>query len=306
MPVVATDDFTGANNALLDGRAVGSQAWSCAGVALADIQLIRLNGTGAFRLGSGAGCLGRLEMGQADHYARLASYALTGSATVAVAVAVRCIDHTNFIGLRALTTTSVEIFKVVGGTQSSVIVIAVPALTAPVVLELTMAGTAARAFVNGAQVGAVAGYPITEPVFNGVTKAGIWARGTRNPAGDDFEGGTLSGAAVAVVPARGLSAQRAAAGGLALMLPLGVARAAHAQRGRAGGLSIGLGVGPAAARHVVRGAVGGLALPGGPVALMAAQARHGWRGGAARVGPRAPAITAGVGAEDRVVRVAGD
>jgi hypothetical protein len=289
MPTIASEDFTGPANANLHGRVTttGGRTWQC----LSSTTALRLNAAAQLRSAASGGAVARVDLGVADHFARARSLAF--GANPCAAVAVRAVDFSNFIGLRALDAASVEIYKRVGSTSDQrVALIGGLALALPVELELRIEGATVRALVGGAPVGAAEGYAVNDAVFAGVTQAGLFARGsTLDPALDDWAGGDLVAGAVALAPAGGRIALRGSAAGLAGQAPA---------------------LGPAGGRVALRGGAAGLAFTPAAGALAGAGGRVALRAGAAglRFTPPAagadPAIIIPVAAEARVRPVMGD
>jgi len=196
MPQTFADDFTGVADAVLNGRTVGGKSWSCAGTFTADVQGLKINASGQLKNMSSNGCLGRIEAGAADHYAQAKVHGPL-TASVPVALAVRAVDQLNHIGMRAWTSTQVEIYKRVGSSTSQrVVLIGGLSLVAGQTWKLQIEGTTVKAFVGGTQIGVAGGYDVADAVFSGITKAGLWASlapgGGTDPAFDDFEAGTVS------------------------------------------------------------------------------------------------------------------
>ncbi|MFN3287764.1 MAG: hypothetical protein ACK40H_04890 [Sphingomonadaceae bacterium] len=281
MAIIASEDFTGASTANLHGRTTttGGRTWEC----LTSTSSLKLNGAGQLRSTTSSGAVGRVDLGVADHAA--GARLLAFGSNPCAAVAVRVVNLSNFIGLRALDAASVELFKRVGSTSDQrVALIGGLALSLPVELELRIEGTTARVFVGGAPVGATGGYTIADAVFAGVTHAGLFARGSPlDPALDDWSGSDLGVALLA--PAGGRCATRGQAGALAGHSPsLAGTGGRIPLRGAAGALAFS----PAA---------GALAGAGGRVPLRAAAAGLLFRPAA---GPADPAIILPVAAEARV------
>ena len=268
MPTVFTDNFNGGvSGTALNGRAGTGGSWSCAGALAADIAGLKLNASNQVRAATVTGCLGRIETGLADHYAK----AVILVTTTAAAVAVRAVDQSNFIGLRVANATQVEIFKRIGGTETSFGKVTVGTIGPSPALELRIAGTSAFALLNGAAV-ASAG-PIADAVFSGVTKVGLWGKGSAvDPLADDFEGGTLpvlaganarsvgrdrnaalntsAAAVLAAAPARSSGRDRNA--GIATVLPLVPTRGRGVGRDRNAAVAPVMGLTPARGRSVGR------------------------------------------------------
>jgi hypothetical protein len=281
MRTLVSEDFTGANNVNLHGRATttGGRTWEC----LTSTTSNRLNGAGQLKSTTSSGAVGRVDLGFANHFAR--ARVLAFGANPCAAVAVRVVNLSNFIGLRAIDATSIELFKRVGGTTDQrVALIGGLTLSLPLELELHIEGNVARAHAAGVPVGAPGGYAVADAVFAGVTQAGLFVRGsTLDPALDDWAGGDL--AVVPLDPEGGRSATRGQAGALTSQAPaLAAASARVALRGAVGGLAFT----PAASA---------LAGAGGRIALRAAQAGLVFREPAA---PADPAIIIPVPAEARI------
>ena len=283
MPTIASEDFTGAASTNLHGRVTttGGRTWQC----LTSTTALKLNGLGQLRSGASSGAVARVDLGVADHFARVRSHVF--GASPCAAATVRAIDLSHFIGLRAIDAASVEIYKRVGSTSDQrVALIGGLALALPVELELRIEGSTVRALVGGAAVGAAGGYAVGDAVFAGVTHAGLMARGSSlDPALDDWAGGDLAAGAAGLAPAAGRCATRGAQAALAGRAPL---------------------IGPAGARIALRGGGAGLAFTPAAGALAGAGGRVALRAGAAGLvfAPPAagadPAIIIPVAAEARV------
>lgn len=319
MPAIVSDSFTGTANSSINGRVAGGAAWSVAGA----VNGLQINAANQLKIGSSSGALARIEVGQADHYVRVT--ALATSSTGGCGAAVRTVDNLNFIALRLVSLSEVRLFKRVGSTTDvTVAALTGLSLTLPVVLELRISGQVVTPYVNGAQVGAPGGYAVTDAVFAGVTRVGIWGRGSSiDPLGDDFEGGTPDGAVASLTPAAALHAHRAMAAALSSGLTLAPARGGHAVRGAAAAVAVTYGLAPArgvlanrgsaaalmsglkpaGTRHALRGMQAVIAEAG---ALLAAGSRIGWRGGEALLTPGMPpgaGLVVSVAAERREIRV---
>jgi len=306
MPAIVSDSFNGAANTTINGRVASGQTWSVAGA----VNGIQLNAANQLKATSSSGALARIEIGAADHYARVT--ALATSTTGGCGAAVRAVDNLNFIALRLVSLSEVRLFKRVGSTTDvTVAALTGLTLTLPVVLELRIAGQVATLYVNGAQVGAPPGYTVADAVFAGVTRAGIWGRGSSvDPLGDDFEGGTPGGAAASLAPARGVHALRGAASAVGVTYALAPTRGVHALRGAATAVGVTYRLVPTRGLHAHPGAataVGvtyglvparGLHAHGGAAAaltpgLVPAVARHVLRGMAAVIAPAGALQAAG-------------
>lgn len=281
MAIIASEDFTGASTANLHGRTTttGGRTWEC----LTSTSSLKLNGTGQLRSTTSSGAVGRVDLGVADHAA--SARVMAFGSNPCAAVAVRVVNLTNFIGLRAIDAGSVELFKRVGSSSDQrVALIGGLALSLPVELELRIEGTTARVFVGGASVGASGGYTIADAVFVGVTGAGLFARGAPlDPALDDWAGGDL---------------------GMAMLEPAGSRCATRGQLGALTGHAPSLaGAGGRIPLHGAAGALaftpagGALAGAGGRVPLRAVEAGLLFR---PAPGPADPAIILPVAAEARV------
>lgn len=288
MPVVMTDDFAGVAGAFLDGRVAGGLTWSCAGLTATDVTLLRLGTANQLRIVSGNGCLGRIEAGSTEHYAKISSLSLTQTSTVAPAV--RAVDHNNHVGLRVFSSTSVELYKLVGGTLTRLVLATVATLTTPVVLEVRFEAGVAKGFVNGAAIGAVAGYAVADAIFSGVTKVGVWGKGNLNPCADDFEAGTL-GTTVALGPVQARSASRGGAPVLGAVSALAPVAARSATRGGSPVLGAVSALAPVRGRSTGRGGVP--ALTAGGTTLGAVPARHAVRAGSPTLAARSALTPAG-------------
>lgn len=287
MASIASEDFTGASTVNLHGRTTttGGRTWECLTLTTS----LKMNGAGQLRSTTSSGAVGRVNLGVADHAA--SARVMAFGSNPCAAVAVRVVNLSNFIGLRAIDAGSVELYKRVGSTTDQrVALIGGLALSLPVELELRIEGTTARVFVGGAPVGAAGGYAIADAVFAGVTHAGLFARGsTLDPALDDWAGGDLGVALLA--PAGGRCATRGQAGALTGLAPsLASAGGRIPLRGAAGALAF-------------TPAAGALAGAGGRVPLRAAEAGLLFR---PAPGPADPAIILPVAAEARVRPVARD
>lgn len=299
MPVTMTDGFDGALDTLVNGRVAGGAAWSCAGSLAGDINGLKLNGAGRAKNSSSSGCLGRIETGSTGHWAKASSWGR--STSVQIAVAVRAVDHRNFIGLRVVSATQAELFKRIAGSDTRIALLSA-ATAAPVTLELRIEAGVATPFVNGAQVGLSGGYAVADAVFDGVTLAGMWARGALDPAADDFECGTFGAAAAGLVPAPARLATRGGAAAVAWRGAIGPASARSAVRGGAARLSVvGGALVPARGRSAGRDRGAGLAAA--RAAIAPARGRMTMRGAAVALGGGGGVPVAG---EARTVIVAGE
>lgn len=252
MTVVFTDNFTGVSGTAIAGRAGTGGSWTGFGVAAADIAALKINATNQVRITSTTGCLVRVELGEADHYAKAAILV----ANVSGAVAVRATDHLNLVGLRVAGSTQVELFKRVAGTETSVTKVSVGTVALPITLELRMSGSTAFLVVNGASVGLAAGYAVADAALTGVTKAGLWGKaGAVNPLADDFEAGTLASAPmVALAVAGGRSASRGGDGAVSAPVALAPTRARSETIDRGASVALVLALLPAGGRSMSRGA----------------------------------------------------
>ena len=298
MAVIA-DGFNGVLDALVNGRVAGGTAWSCNGALGADASGLKINAANQAKNSSGNGCLGRIETGSADHYARVRSF---GRSTTSLAAAVvRAIDYRNFIALRVISATQVELYKRVGSTSDQRIAVFTLATSAPVMLELRCEAGVLRPFVEGAQLGATGGYAIVDAVFDGVTRAGLWARGALDPCADDFEAGSFGAPAGSLSPANARSILRGRAPVIAWRGVLLPARGRSATRDRAPVLRVAVGaIAPVRGRSVLRGGEARLTVVG---AIAPARARLPLRGSAAVVSVGGGGGTP-VAADDRVAAAA--
>lgn len=273
MPAVFSDSFTGASNTVLNGRAATGGAWTMSGQAALDQNAIRINAANQARVSTGNGCLGMAAVGAADHYAKAQSFVLGTQC----AVAVRAQDWQNFIGLRMTSATQPELYRRVAGAETTLNRPTIAAQAAPVTLEIRVIGGTVTGFVNGIAVHAGAGHAVTD--FAGVTRAGLWGRGSGiDPLADDFEAGhfvfplvaaggqaptrdrgqavTAAGGATTVAAAGGRSPGRAGAGRLGAALA--VAGGRSPSRSGSVGLVSGLAIAVAGGRSGTRAGTGGL------------------------------------------------
>ena len=319
MAVVFTDSFSGVLGSALDGRVGTGGTWSCSGNLAADIAGWKIDAGNKAKLATSNGCLARIDSGASDHYAKAA----ISTTTTAVAAAARAIDWQNFIGLRASGATTIELFKRIGGVETSIVKVTVATLVTPFTAELRIAGTTAYLFLNGAQIGLSGGYQVADALFAGVTRVGLWGKSSSlDPAATTFEAGTL---AAAVAVAGGRASMRDRSAGVALALSIAPVAARAPARAAAARLV-------ADARLNVTGGRGaqrvGMAMLTATAPMLPASARLAMRGGtaaltasarmvadAARVPTRAGAVAltifeVGVAtpvvAETRTVAVAGD
>ncbi len=296
MAVVFTDNFTGVSGTAINGRAGTGGTWSCAGATAGDLAGLKINATNQVRVQTSTGCLGRIDVAVADHYAKASSF----TAGISVAAAVRAIDHNNFIGLRIASTTQIELFKRIGGIETSIVKLTVGTITLPAILQLGIVGTSALIFFNGAQVGTTTGYPIADALFVGVTRVGLWGKASAlDPAADDFEGGAMltallgaggrsptrdrnaglsTGSSAALTAGGGRSITRDQLAAVTLTLPLGPTRARSASRDPGAALVLQLSVAPMGGRSGTRGAATNITMP---FPLGAASGRSAARAGGA-------------------------
>lgn len=290
MAILATETFAGPSGANLHGRTTttGGLTWQCQTSTTA----LKINAAEQLRSASSSGAVARVDLGTPDHLARVRTLAF--GANPCAAAVVRAVNHSGFIGLRALDAGSVEIFKRVGSTSDlRVALISGLDLALPVELELQIEGTTVRARVNGSPVGPAEGHEVADALFAGVTHAGLFARGSSlDPALDDWAGGDLGTGAAVLAPAGGRCITRGTPAGLAGLAP---------------------GLAPAGARLPLRGGGAGLAFTPAAIALAGAGGRVALRGAAAGLlvapPPAAgtdPAIIVPVAAETRVWPVGRD
>ena len=250
MAVVFTDSFSGPSGSTLDGRAGTGGTWSCSGSLPGDVAGWKIDAANKAKLATANGCLARIDSGVADHYAK----ALIATTSTAVAAAVRAIDWQNFIGLRANGATTIELFKRISGVETSISKVTVAALATPFSVELHAAGATLFLILNGSQIGTAAGYNVSDAVFAGVTKVGLWGKSTSlDPAATAFEGGTLANA-VNLAAGRALTRDRGAAVNSGVVFALGVAGGRAATRDRGAALAPTVVLAPARGRAPTRGA----------------------------------------------------
>ena len=194
MPVVATEDFSGALDTTLAGKTTttGGLVWFGVGPFATNRAGLKLTGAGALKStvnDSGAA----INTGSANHYAqgRLLNIQTTNAYTGLLLAAT---DANNYILVAPLGASTVRVIKRIAGVTTVVNTISTPLVVGDVLRAEKLDGVV-KVYKNGAQIGLTAGYSITDAAVSTVTNAGIWAPVFIANADimDDFESGTLGG-----------------------------------------------------------------------------------------------------------------
>ena len=191
MAVTFTDAFTGTLDDTLEGRT----GWTTSGAFPADRAGLKINASNQAKNSSGNGCLAFVEAGSADSYSEADVFGPLAAGTN-ISLAVRCTDWQNFIGVRAWTSSELQLYHMNSGTLSALQQITGLSLSAGDTWRLEVESDTARVYVNNVQVG-------TDEDVTGMqsgSKVGIFAANAAvDPVFDNFEAGTIGVASIVTI-----------------------------------------------------------------------------------------------------------
>lgn len=194
MPVVATEDFSGALDTTLQGKTTttGGLVWSGVGAFSSSRSALKLTGAGRLK-NTVAEAGASVNTGSANHYAQGVWYNIQTTNNY-TGLLLSVVDHNNYILVAPLGNATVRIIKRIGGTTTVVNTISTP-LSDGVLVRAEKADGVVKVYKDGVQIGLTTGYSIPDAAVATSTNAGIWGQAFTAGADimDDFEAGTLGG-----------------------------------------------------------------------------------------------------------------